>query len=437
MGPAQHAGNRMNSHLAPATHVAETGEVFFGFDELIYSRTDPRGVILAVNNVFQRMSNMPFADLIGAPHRIIRHPDMPKGFFHLFWQLLKQGLPAAGYVKNSRAGGGHYWVLAAATPTESGYCSVRLRPSTPLFQVIQKEYADLVDRERAENLSAEQSSQILLSQLQALGFADYDAFAAQVTADEIRARDNLLGLAPDAESETLVSLLHNLINTLDQQTALVRQFADLALLPVNMRLLAARLEPRAGPISQIAMNYKTASEDISQRLASLVSGEGNICGRMAQAVRLSLTLTGFSRMQNELVRRYETRNRSTAGDERRVEHIELCKLRDLNMQAARTALKQAEQLAASMNEASRDLRQMILGLDTIRILARVESRKSPEVSAALTATIDSIDHVQGKISESLRHLTGQTHAINAGLAILRRSGGPGEQTFTRPPATPT
>ena len=75
---------------------AEPGESFFGFDELIFSRTDQRGVIVSGNTVFQRMCERPWTDLIGAPHRLIRHPDMPRGFFYLFWGLLKQGLPAAG-----------------------------------------------------------------------------------------------------------------------------------------------------------------------------------------------------------------------------------------------------------------------------------------------------------------------------------------------------
>ena len=95
------------------------------------------------------------------------------------------------------------------------------------------------------------------------------------------------------------------------------------------------------------------------------------------------------------------------------------------MQRAQSALREAEGLAASLNEASVDLRRMILGLDTIRILARVESRKSAESQTTLTATIDRIDEVQGSISDSLKRMMEQTFSISATLAALRR-GNAGE-----------
>jgi aerotaxis receptor len=400
---------------------SDSGEAHFGYDELIYSRTDQRGVIASGNSVFQRMCQRPWPELIGAPHRLIRHADMPKGFFHLFWQLLKQGLPAAGYVKNARAGGGHYWVLAAAAPCEGGYFSVRLRPSTPLFDTVKAEYAALRKREQDENLSAEASAAILLDRLAALGFSDYDAFAAHAVATEIRSRDDRLGVEASAESAALATLLSSLIDTLDQQSRLVTQFADLVLLPVNMRLVAARLEPQGGPISQISVNYKIASEEISRRLASIVSGKGNICGRMAQRVRQSLTLSGFARLQGELVQNHDRYVADYSGEDRRKELDMLTGIRDANLAQVRAALQEAEVLAGSLNEASSDLRRMILGLDTIRILARVESRKSVESQTALTATIDRIDEVQGAISESLKKMTERTFAINAGLAALHRS----------------
>jgi aerotaxis receptor len=128
----------MNRQTAPLS--ADTGrEAPFTADELIYSRTDDRGVILAGNEVFQRLSGQDWRELIGAPHRIIRHPDMPKGFFHLFWQQLKNGEPAVGYVKNRSKDGGHYWVLANAIPCPGGYFSIRMKPSSPLFDKVREE----------------------------------------------------------------------------------------------------------------------------------------------------------------------------------------------------------------------------------------------------------------------------------------------------------
>ncbi|MCW1934377.1 PAS domain-containing protein [Pararhodobacter zhoushanensis] len=107
---------------APSTFnssARDTGqEVPFDLLELIYSRTDTRGVICAANDTFDRLAGYGWRDTIGAPHKLVRHSDMPKGFFHIFWSLLKSGVPAVGYVKNRNKDGRYYWVLAAAIPCE-------------------------------------------------------------------------------------------------------------------------------------------------------------------------------------------------------------------------------------------------------------------------------------------------------------------------------
>lgn len=415
----------MHSTKPKANALADPGEMTFGADELIYSRTDERGVLVSGNPVFQRMCGIEWPQLIGAPHRVIRHPEMPKGFFHLFWSFLKQGEPAVGYVRNRHANGSYYWVLAAAIPCEGGYFSVRMRPHGALFEAMRGEYAELLARERAEGLTPEASSDLLLAALARRGYATYDAFAADALAREIRQRDQALGHPADAQAEALGSLLSLLQETLAEQSRLVAQFADLVLLPVNMRLVAARLEPQGGPISQISVNYKIASEEISSRLAGIVSGKGNICGRMAQAVRVSLILTSCAGLQGELVQSYDRNEQDYEGLDRRVEQQRMRDVQQGCVQRAQSALREAEGLAASLNEASVDLRRMILGLDTIRILARVESRKSAESQTTLTATIDRIDEVQGSISDSLKRMMEQTFSISATLAALRR-GNAGE-----------
>ncbi|WP_283177421.1 hypothetical protein [Gemmobacter sp. 24YEA27] len=226
----------------------------------------------------------------------------------------------------------------------------------------------------------------------------------------------------DRSTETLASLLNLLVETLSEQARLVSQFSDLVLLPVNMRLVAARLEPQGGPISQISVNYKNSSEEISRRLAEFVSGKGNLCGQMASAVRRSLILAGTSRLQGELVEIYNTGERverEKDGEERRVEGKVLEGVIRDSRSSAQVSLKEAGKLAGILNEASMDLRRMILGLDTIRILARVESRKTQNSQTALTATIDRIDEVQASVSESLKALMDRSAAIDQALTLLR------------------
>jgi aerotaxis receptor len=409
----------MNRQTAPLS--ADTGrEAPFTADELIYSRTDDRGVILAANTVFQRLSGHDWKDLVGAPHRIIRHPDMPKGFFHIFWQQLKNGEPAVGYVKNRSKDGGHYWVLANAIPCPGGYFSIRMKPASPLFEKIREEYATLVDRERRESLSAEASASLLLDRLAQIGFADYTQFMSSAAEQEVQLRNQALGRPQDAEARQISTIVDLLYEALKIQSLLVARFRDLMLLPVNMRLVAARLEPQGGPISQISMNYKSASDEIAERLASFVTGDRNLCRRMAVATRRALVLNHFAHLQSELLRAYDRHSTGYSGPERRTELQTMTEVKQLCLTRAEAAIAEAAHLAVGLTEAAADVRRMILGLDTIRILGRVESRRDLASETSMSATIDQIDSVQAEISVSLKRLTDLTAAIHGGLSGLGR-----------------
>jgi len=100
----------------------------------IVSRTDLKGRITYINDDFIEASGFTQAELIGQPHNMVRHPDMPEEAFADLWKTLQAGKPWTGMVKNRRKNGDHYWVVANATPIRegssvTGYMSVRTRPS--------------------------------------------------------------------------------------------------------------------------------------------------------------------------------------------------------------------------------------------------------------------------------------------------------------------
>ncbi len=81
-------------------------------NELIVSRTDLSGCISYANETFASISGYEVGELLGKPHNIVRHPDMPHSIFKQMWHSLKQGEIWKGYVKNLRKDGGYYWVYA-------------------------------------------------------------------------------------------------------------------------------------------------------------------------------------------------------------------------------------------------------------------------------------------------------------------------------------
>ena len=71
----------------------------FLIDEMFFSTTDKKGIIRSGNAVFARVSGYPMAELVGQPHNIIRHPDMPRVVFRLLWDFLGRNLPVVALVK--------------------------------------------------------------------------------------------------------------------------------------------------------------------------------------------------------------------------------------------------------------------------------------------------------------------------------------------------
>ena len=80
--------------------------------ELIVSRTDLKGIITYANETFAQISGYEIDELIGKPHNIVRHPDMPKSIFKELWETLKKDGLWSGVVKNLRKDEGFYWVYA-------------------------------------------------------------------------------------------------------------------------------------------------------------------------------------------------------------------------------------------------------------------------------------------------------------------------------------
>ncbi|MEA3522981.1 MAG: PAS domain-containing protein [Campylobacterota bacterium] len=81
-------------------------------NELIISRTDLKGIITYVNDTFAEISGYGTNELIGKPHNIVRHPDMPSSAFKEIWETISAKNTWKGYVKNLRKDGGYYWVHA-------------------------------------------------------------------------------------------------------------------------------------------------------------------------------------------------------------------------------------------------------------------------------------------------------------------------------------
>lgn len=125
--------------------VTDTERKFSPSQKLI-SSTNLKGQITHCNRAFEEVSGFSEEELIGRPHNIVRHPDMPPEAFANMWSHLKAGHAWMGMVKNRCKNGDYYWVSAYVTPvTENGeivgYESVRSCPTRGQVERAEKLYA--------------------------------------------------------------------------------------------------------------------------------------------------------------------------------------------------------------------------------------------------------------------------------------------------------
>ncbi|MEM1353958.1 MAG: PAS domain-containing methyl-accepting chemotaxis protein [Planctomycetota bacterium] len=180
----------------------------FELSELFFSTTDRKGVIRYGNETFTRIAGYTLSEMVGRPHNLVRHPDMPRAAFRLVWDDLSQGKTVAAYVKNLARDGRYYWVLALIMPTDAGYLSIRLKPSSKVFAHVKDVYARALDAEKAAAGSGANSRAVMdagaasiTDSLGSLGFTTYDGFMSSALTAELTSRAEQLGPTGNAGAQ--------------------------------------------------------------------------------------------------------------------------------------------------------------------------------------------------------------------------------------------
>lgn len=371
--------------------MAAAGESYFGVEETFFSRTDPRGIIRAYNDVFLRISGFEAAELRNAPHRIIRHPDMPRGVFQLMWDGIQAGYPVATYVKNRAKDGRYYWVLALVTPRPDGYLSVRMKPTSDLLQTVISEYAALAAAERSEGLTPPQSAALLLNRLGQLGFARYGAFQSRAIASELAACDQALNMRPDTKMAAMQRLADHAAGIRTQKARVMADLRRLQLVPVNMRIISARIERSGGPLGAIADNYRDLAGTVMRELNRLLEDTDSGSTFAMAGEEASLFLHGASRLMQMTESQFQ---RQTIAFEGMDIAAERDVLRSLAQSYDTQAAESLSKLARASNRLISDigsLRRAIVALDSIRIMSRVECGRMARPHDGLTSLITALD----------------------------------------------
>lgn len=388
-------------------------ESTFDISEMFFSRTDRKGVIQFGNSVFARVSGYDLSDMVGKPHNLIRHPDMPRAVFKLLWDTIKAGRPIAAYVKNLSSSGRYYWVLALVNPSDDHFVSVRIKPTSDLFIAVQDTYKKVLDYERTHSI--DESTTFLLSCLKEAGFPSYEEFEIEALFADIKARWKQ---TPNRRPETLskssfdidpasdkgvfqrilevcnTSSIHysRVFDTVSNLTSSSKSLATLnqdilgkceklGLMVVNMAITADKIGQTARTLADVAIGFERYSAEIQSCVSAL-----NDCMSAAQVLTndaqmalasscLQIEVTG-SYIQEVLEAESGLAHKIPPSAMRATHSfIETC---SANIHDANRLIGKLGEIATQLQSCAGDLESAVVGLEVIRLSGSVESTRIPE-----------------------------------------------------------
>ncbi|MDO5622211.1 MAG: PAS domain-containing protein [Paracoccus sp. (in: a-proteobacteria)] len=369
--------------------------------DFFISRTDPRGVIQAGNKLFFDVAAYRPAELIGAPHKMVRHPDTPRAVFRILWDRLTQGLPVGAYVKNRASDGRYYWVFALVAPVPGGYVSVRLKPGAETFAQARQLYTTIRKAE-LEGMPVDESVALLVSHLGEAGFADYEAFMRHAQMLELLRRPDARFNSHCSALDKLNQLRSLLSNLLDNQQGLLGAFGSLRNLPTNMRITAARLEPGGGPVSVIADIYQQIGRDTTTILRRMTA-QGNRSQQMLERVTAAMFDAGSAATQQMASMQF-LRSDDIPGVDNAQERV------ILETMCRNSAEKSAEGLswvltsAGQLRSEMQALLALSTSLDQIRVLGEVETGRMRDENDGLAAIMGQLTQFHEQFRENLERI---------------------------------
>ncbi len=388
--------------------VSET-EYQFPDGETLVSTTDLKGRILYCNPPFIRVSGYEKGELLGQPHNMIRHPDMPEEAFRDMWETIQGGKPWSALVKNRRKNGDFYWVLANVTPlmdgdAPTGFMSVRTKPTVQQVQGAEALYATM----RAEKAAGVRVHRLAGGHLH---------------------RDHLFGRVAQALTFGLPVRMTGLVTTATAASfalGVVTSGGSWSASPLwlgagiagaAVAALAAGLRVRALtvlPMQQllIAAN-RMAAGDLTQPIAA---GRNDVVGRLSQALgQLNVNLMSIVRdARNEVQRIQGAASEITAGNQELSSRTE-------------SQASSLEETASSMEQITGTVRNSVDNARHATSLAKdaegITHRSSAAV-AQVSSTMQAISQSSGRIAEIIQVIDGisfQTNilALNAAVEAAR------------------
>lgn len=399
----------------------------FGVQELFFSRTDKRGVICAGNEVFYRVSKYAEEDMVGAPHKIVRHPDMPKAVFWLAWDMLGKGETVGAYVKNRASDGSYYWVFAIMSPVSDGYLSVRLKPTTERLEQIESLYSEIRHKELTEDVSAEESAHHFLARLSELGWASYASFMAESLINEVGARNTSMATPAEPLMKYVEQIQENARQSVGTAQSVLDGFSMIAGFPVNMHIQASKLKANGRIFGSIADNYERLSKRIERSMRDFIEARqsasatvDNLLFRLVASGILHEMATVFETEANQKQIHVidEDESTNTSFDQ------EIAVLNTLVESNTTQALARMNAISSEYTNFSRlieDIQGILNGLSVTQFVGLVETARLDRAGETLKAMLQDVTSIQNDAANNLKQLSSLNRGIASQVNSLSKS----------------
>jgi aerotaxis receptor len=421
----------------------------FNLDEFFFSVTDLKGKIVFGNDVFVRVSKYGVENLIGKPHNIVRHPDMPRAVFKVFWDKLLGGHPVGAYVKNMAADGSYYWVFAFAFPVKEGFLSIRFKPSSPLFDAVKSIYADVLKREETDGM--EQAGVLLLQHLRQAGFNDYDHFMRSAAISELQSRDEQIRLHPALESSTRstsVAKENSSIQSISENTSLAMSgintsfskimelrrasetfskcthsmqegFFTLNTVVLNMIVTAAKYGIRTATLGVVSKEFSRTAGQIEVKLKSF----SEFMLQLGEVIERSSLLLAILKTEmlmvdffvKELLQKATT-DKKTTNDMEANRDIFVVLFED----SAKSFADEIRFLAKNLSvvfEQLREIHQLISSLEVIRQAGAIESSRFQDTQEAFAHYLEEMDKFNAELKKSMSTIQKEGGVLVKNLSV--------------------
>jgi len=383
--------------------------------DILVSRTDERGVIRSANAAFQRVSGYPWEELRNAPHKLVRHPETPKGVFWQIWKTLQEGEPIGAFFKNKDLNGESYWVFAVATPLQDGFFSCQMMPSGEMFDTVKSLYAEMLALEAKDECTPEQSADFLLERLKERGYDTYRAFMSAAIADQTTLRNKTLKRPPEKCVLHLMECQKHWEVLKEEMNNTINSFQIFEKLPVNMRIQAAQLGTEGIPLSIIAGNFGKMTDSIEALANQFLEGGLGL----EMKIQSGKLLIGVERVQTEVAE-------ISAKEKADFEGIDFAEearfMRDQNDHYRAIAQKSLNEVLLQIDDFSDmfdAVKTFYTGISVTRVMADIEIG---QVTTLATSSLSAIvEELEGFLNTEGQRLSRMSAALKQIRLEIRRT----------------